>query len=190
MLFGEFKLKYMSLIFLTGNQHKLREAKNILNTPIQNIDFDIEEIQGTSEEIIKHKIKLAYQKIQKPLFVEDVSLEIEAWNGFPGPYIKWLNKSVGREGVSKLMQNETNRNANVICLIGYHDGKKVHIFCGEIKGTIAKKARGENGFGFDPVFIPNGYSQTFAEMTSEEKNKISHRTLALLKFKKILIKRK
>lgn len=176
----------MSLVFLTGNQHKLSETKRILSYSIENINLDLEEIQGNSEEIIQHKIDLAYSKIKKPLFVEDVSLEIKAWNGFPGPYIKWLNESIGKESVSKMMQGETNRNAKAVCLIGYRDSKRTYFFRGEIEGKITNTPRGENGFGFDSVFLPNGYEKTFGEMTDGEKNKISHRTLALLKFQKFL----
>jgi len=122
----------------------------------------------------------------KPLFVDDVALHIEAWNGFPGPFIKHLLEAVGSEGIVKMMKDETKRGVIAKAAIGFHNGKEVVTFVGEVKGTLAPEPRGEGGWGWDPLFIPNHTNKTYAEMTPEEKNAVSHRRAALEEFKKYL----
>lgn len=159
----------------------------ILSIPLQIASLELEEIQSLdSEKIARYKVEAAYAKLKKPVFVEDVGFFIEAWNGFPGPFAKYLHRSVGNEGILRMLQAEKNRGVIARSVIAYHDGGVIYTFAGEHKGTISDAPRGGSGWGWDPIFIPEGASLTYAEMGTEEKNKISHRAYALLQFKKFL----
>lgn len=173
------------LYFVTSNEGKIKEAEMILGIPINPVKADLEEIQSLDlQEIVKAKAVKAFELIHKPLFVDDVGLYIEAWNGFPGPFIKYLRDAVGNEGLLGMMKEETNRQLVAKAAIGFHNGKEVLTFTGEVNGTLATEPRGEGGWGWDPVFIPAHTDKTYAELTAEEKNAISHRRIALEKFKK------
>ena len=174
----------MKITLVTGNKAKAGEVKRILNIPLQVSSIELDEIQEIDlEKVALHKINQAFQIVKKPVIVDDVSVEIDAWNGFPGPLIKWLLKA-GESDASvllKMLKGEKNRSAKAKLAVGFHDGKKAYIFVGEVKGTIAEEIRGENGFGWDPVFIPQGHTKTFAQMSVKEKDAISHRGRALKK---------
>lgn len=179
----------MNIVFVTGNKPKVREAEQILDIPLEIEDVDLDEIQELDlEKVALHKINQAYKIVGKPVIIDDVSVEIDAWKGFPGPLIKWVLKSSGgsAELILKLLEGEKNRKAKARLAIGFHDGKKAHIFYGEVDGTISDEIRGENGFGWDPVFIPEGETQTFAEMDPHYKNTLSHRKRALDKLSDFL----
>ena len=175
------------LYFVTSNEGKIKEAEMILGIPIKPMRADLEEIQSLDlEEIVKAKAIKAFELVQKPLFVDDVGLYIEAWNGFPGPFVKYLRDAVGNEGLLKMMKNETNRKIIAKAAIGFHNGKEVITFMGEVKGTLAVEPRGQGGWGWDPIFIPSHTDKTYAELTVEEKNAVSHRREVLEIFKKYL----
>tara|TARA_Y100000034_G_C6594139_1_gene258212 strand:- start:3 stop:536 length:534 start_codon:yes stop_codon:yes gene_type:complete len=175
----------MTLYFITGNQNKLREVQAII-PDVEGVDMDLPEIQSLDpQKIITEKLKEAVKEKEGEYFVEDTSLYLECLNGFPGPLIKWLLERLGKEGIAELVSNYENNNVVAKTVIGYSNGKDIHFFIGEIKGKIVTP-RGESDFGFDPIFEFNG--RTFAEMTAEEKNKISHRKQALMKFKEFLEK--
>lgn len=181
------------LVLVSGNKPKAREVERIIQIPIDIVDVEIDEIQGLDpKKIVLHKLNEAFKIVGKPVIVDDVSFEVEVWNGFPGPLIKWLLEGKNDPSlILKMLGNEKNRKATAKLYLGYHDGKKSHIFSGEVKGTIANESRGDNGFGWDKVFIPDGFNQTFAEMDLESdqqniKDKISHRGKTLAKFKKFL----
>ncbi len=179
----------MKIIFVTGNKGKAREAEEILNIPLDIRSIDLDEIQGMDlEKIALYKINQAYKMVKKPVMVDDVSVEIDAWGGFPGPLIKWMLKKENDSAklLLKMLAGEKNRKAKARLAIGFHDGKKAHVFYGEVNGRIAEEIRGENGFGWDPVFIPEGEKKTYAEMTTEKKNQVSHRRKALDKLSDFL----
>ncbi|MEX2007701.1 MAG: non-canonical purine NTP pyrophosphatase [Candidatus Levyibacteriota bacterium] len=176
------------LYFVTGNRDKVDEAQKILGLPIEVVDVDINEIQSLDlAKVVKHKAEEAYKKVKKPLFVDDVSFEIKAWNGFPGPFIKFLRIAGNNrhELLLRMLSAEKDRAVRVIAGIGYHDGKKVHIIEGSFVGKIVPR-RGDKGWGFDPYVIPHGYTKTLGELDENVKNKISHRARALKKFKELL----
>lgn len=174
------------IYFATGNKGKVEEARFILNHPVEILDVELDEIQSMNlEEIVEHKARQAYEKIKKPVFVDDVSLEFDIWKGFPGPFIKYL-QHIGNDLILYMMRNESNRKVKLIATIGYFDGNIMHFFTGFIWGTIAVESRGERGWGFDPLFIPDGQEMTFAQMSDKVKNEVSHRRIALDKFKKFL----
>ena len=176
------------LVLVSGNSAKVAEVERILRIPIERVDKDINEIQSMDPEIITlHKLNEAFKIVSKPVIVDDVSFEVEVWNGFPGPLIKWLLEAKNDPSLMlRMMKGETNRNAIARLFVGFHDGTKSHIFKGEVRGVISQEIRGDNGFGWDKVFIPDGYEQTFAEMPAEIKDSISHRGRALDKLKRYL----
>ena len=172
--------------FATGNEHKLKEVNEILGHNLEQISVELFEPQAVDvAEIVREKAEDAFNKTGKIVLVEDTGLEFSAWNRqLPGALIKWFIDSVGNEGVLKMMDSETNRQAVAKTAVGFFDGKQAQVFMGEIKGTIPTAIRGDGGFGWDPIFIPDGYDKSFAEMTSDEKNDISMRRLAVENMKK------
>ena len=178
----------MTLLFLTGNENKIREAKAIIPA-IEGFSVDLTEIQSIDAyEIIKHKLlearKIKQDELQDALIVEDTSLYITGANGLPGPLIKWFEKTIGLNGVKKLADLYGTQ-ATATCLIGYSHKKEIHFFEGTVQGTIVSP-RGKDGFGWDKIFVPEGYTRTFAEMTAEEKNEISMRKIAFEKLRDFL----
>ena len=178
------------IVFVTGNKWKAKETEEILNTKLQISNIELDEIQEIDlEKVAIHKLNQAFKILKKPVIIDDVSFEIDSWNGFPGPLIKWLLKvGNGPSILLKMLEKEKNRGAYARLAIGFHDGKKAHLFLSKVKGSIAHEIRGDNGFGWDRVFIPDGYRQTFAEMDPKLKNSISHRGIALMKFSNFLKK--
>lgn len=177
------------IFFATGNKGKAREAQQILGIPIEIIEVELDEIQDLDlKKIVEHKLRQAFEKVKSPVIIDDVALKLDAWNGFPGPFVKYLH--VASNGNNKLilrmLENEENRKGTLIATIGYHDGRDTHFFTGELGVTIATEERGENGWGLDPILIPEGSEKTYAEMTEEEKNSDSHRKRALMSFKDFL----
>lgn len=178
------------IYFITGNKNKLSEAKSILGeNKVQGLNLELSEIQDIDpHKIIKTKLSEARKLHPGPFFVEDTSLCLEALNGLPGPLIKWFEKAIGNDGIFNLTQKLGNDRATAKNIIGFLDeNNEIHFFEGEISGRIVSP-RGENAFGWDPIFQPNGYKETFAEMNAKTKNMISHRRLALEKMKEYLNK--
>lgn len=176
------------LFFITGNTDKLREVRALIPA-VQGINLDLAEIQ----ELDAHKIiaaKLAEaQKYQTGMFlVEDTSLTLDAMNGLPGPLVKWFLKAVGLEGIYQLTRVCQSTRATARTLIGYADEDGVHFFEGSLCGTLVPP-RGTDGFGWDPLFQPDGSEKTFAEMRSEEKRQWSMRTRAVEALRQYLAQR-
>lgn len=173
-----------SLYFATSNKNKFEEAKEILERfgiALRWYRFSHQEIRSDSlDRIAADAVRSAYKKIKKPVFVEDSGLFIDALNGFPGPYSLWVLQKLGVGGILRLLNGENKRSAHFQASIAFHDIKMIKIFVGVCKGSIAKKERGKGGFGYDSIFVPEGYSHTFAE-NIQLKNKLSHRYKSLLK---------
>lgn len=178
---GYNKILYMyPKFFATKNKDKLREVEEILGRDLEQISIELFEPQGVKvEEVVREKAKDAFHKTGKFVLVEDTSLEFVAWDGLPGALIKWFLDTVGNEGILKMLVGETSRKAIAKTAVGFFDGTQAHIFVGKVTGTVPKMIRGTGGFGWDSIFIPEGYKKSFAEMTSAEKNAISMRKLAL-----------
>lgn len=166
--------------FVTGNPNKLREAQEILGiTMEQGIADHLHEIQTNNiRQLVEHKVTEAWREFQCPVLVEDSGLVFTAWNGLPGVLVKWFEKSVGCEGMLKMLESFENRQAEAVCLTAVYDGKSMIVGEGRVAGTIAPAMRGDQGFGWDVIFIPDGETRTYAEMSSEEKNSRSHRRKA------------
>ncbi len=174
------------IYFATGNKEKAKEAEYILGRNVEIADLELDEIQSTDlEKIAIHKLTQAYEKLKSPVIVDDVALEIDVWDGFPGPFVKFIHDKNNKR-ILRMLKNEKNREATLICTLGYHDGKKIHCFTGKLRVTISKKELGENGWGLDPILIPKGKKLTFSQMTEKEKNSDSHRARALKLLKNFL----
>jgi XTP/dITP diphosphohydrolase len=181
------------VFFATGNIHKFNEIRSILGPlgfSLAMIRMKGDEIQNDDIKEIAHAaVKNAFKRTGLPIFVEDAGLFIDALNGFPGPYAAYVYKTIRNSGILKLMDSVADRQAKFQSVIAYLDQTlpQPECFFGESKGAITQTERkqpGKSGFGFDPIFQPNGSSKTFAEMTIEEKNGYSHRAMAIRKFAK------
>ena len=180
------------IYFATTNEGKLKEAKAILGIEIEGVGlesvFEMQTLDPVT--LTEHKAEQYFEYYKRPIIVEDTFLFIDDMKGLPGPYYKDFLKTIGNEGILKFMQGERNRGAKAQSTLVFKDQKgKPHVFIGEVKGKITNKIKGE-GFGWDPIFVPNGHSKTFGEMEMEEKNKLSMRAKAFKKFKVWLDKQK
>ncbi len=179
--------KFKDFVIVTTNVNKLSEINEILGTKHKLSTIDVPEIQSLNlEEVIRAKAKAAYSIIKKPVLVEDVSFEIKALNGLPGTFVKFFLQTLGTEGTVKLIGKKKSE-TKVTNATAIYDGNTMKIFKSSISGTLSKKDKGSHGFGFDKVFIPRGYSITYAQMPPALKNKISHRAKALKKLRNYLV---
>ncbi len=178
-------MKVSKIYFATTNEGKIAEAKTLLGIGIEGCGLPIDEIQSLdASEVARKKALAYYEKLQKPILVEDVSLTFQALNGLPGTYINDFSKVLDNKGLCHLMRDEKDRCATAITTLVFIDSEGTpHEFVGEVHGDITKEPRGEKGFGWDPIFQPNGSDKTLAEMDIEEKNTYSMRARAFEKFK-------
>lgn len=182
----------MKIIFATHNPNKKKEIDqlfehiDIIGLSDLNFNEEIPETGETLEENAAIKAHTIFQKFNTNCFADDTGLEVNALNGAPGVYsARYAGlPSNAQKNINKLLEalkNKKDRSAQFRTVIHLILNEKTHVFEGVCKGRIATNLCGSDGFGYDPVFIPDGYNITFAEMTLEEKNKISHRGLAIQK---------
>ena len=179
--------QHQELGFVTTNHGKYQETKKILGYPIAQINFfftEPQEIRG--ENIAISKAKVAYSQFKRPVFVDHTSLYFPAWNGFPGGMIGTMLRQVGDAGVVQMISTFSNREAVGETAIAFCDGRDVHVFKGEVKGSVPDHVEGIEYTGWDRIFIPNGYTKRYGEMSLSEKNEISQRRIALDRFKVFL----
>ena len=183
--------KMKKILVITGNQDKADEISAITGLTVEAKKLELSEIQSLSaEEVAKKKAVAAYKIVRQPVLVDDTGMSIEALNGLPGAFVSWFLDSLGSQGILNLIKGQKNRKASVSTCIAYADVSGVQTFVGAVNGTIPTELRGDRGFGYDPIFIPNGNDKTYAEMTPEEKNEISMRKIALMKFKEYITSQK
>ena len=170
--------------FITSNKGKYVEARAIIDG-LEQKDLGYTEIQAdTLEEVAVYGINEIMARLKEPAMLEDAGLFIEALGGFPGVYSAYVQKTIGNEGILRLMDGVSNRKAFFKSVVVYSEpGLEPRMFQGIVEGQIGHEARGSSGFGYDPIFIPEGESRTVAEMPLDEKNKISHRGQAFRKLK-------
>lgn len=155
-------------IFITGNQHKADYLAKLLEVPLRHQKVELDELQSLDlHEIVEHKVRQAYDTVGAPVLVEDVSLEFRALGGLPGPFIKWFIEHAGPDACCRMLNDFDDRSAVIRCTFGYYDGKDVRLFDSEMTGRISQEPRGSNGYGFDTIFIVDGYDITRAEMPPE-----------------------
>lgn len=183
-----------SLVFVTGNAKKLEEIAAILGKDfpwtIKNQKIDLPEYQGEANDISISKCKAAQALVSGPVIVEDTCLGFNAMKGLPGPYIKWFLDKLGPEGLYNMLAGWEDKSAEAICTFAYSSGNpgdEVILFQGRTKGTIVSP-RGSRDFGWDPIFQPDGYTETYAELPKSVKNEISHRSQALKELKNYFVK--
>ena len=203
----------MKIVFATNNQHKLEEIRSILGDSIEVLslkdigcDVDIPETGKTLEENALQKAQYVYDHYHMDCFADDTGLEVDALNGAPGVYSARYAGGEGHDSeanMTKLLQElgeNNNRNARFrtvialiqkknVCPCGCTSIKEVHQFEGIVEGEIIRERRGGEGFGYDPIFQPSGYNQTFAELGMDIKNHISHRARATAKLAEFLLKK-
>ena len=201
----------MKIVFATNNQHKLSEIRQILGSRVEVLslndigcDVDIPETGTTLEENALQKAQYIYDNYHIDVFADDTGLEVEALNGAPGVYSARYaalecvatesQKAVSHDSEANMARllrelgDNNNRRARFRTVIALIQQGKVHEFEGIVNGNIISERRGGEGFGYDPIFQPEGYDQTFAEMGAETKNHISHRARATQKLADYLLK--
>jgi XTP/dITP diphosphohydrolase len=173
------------MLFVTSNPGKAREAAEILGEEVERVDHDYAEIQSDSlVEIAEKGVRECYDELGEPCFVDDSGMFVEGVDGFPGPYSSYVYSTLGIGGVLRALEGVEDRSARFDCAVAYHDGDEVHTFEGTVRGRVAYEPRGEGGFGYDPVFEvkEDERGRTFAEMSPDEKNAVSHRRRAFEAF--------
>ena len=162
------------LTFVTKNKEKIADIKEMLGDMIElsfESDIELTEIQSLSvEDVVSFKAKEAFELLNKPVAVSDSGLEIVSLKKFPGALVKYVNETIGQEGLAKLMEGKHERTAYFVAAISYYDKENgLKVFVKKDEGTIAEAPRGE-GWHFDKLFIPKGESKTWAEIGREDKN--------------------
>ena len=170
----------MKVLFATGNPGKLREVQAKfapLGFEVEQLKDEYPEIQAdTLEEVVQEGLKWLYERHKTPIIIDDSGIFIEALAGFPGVYSAYVFKTLKCEGILKQMEYIDNRRAEFRCCAGYVDADgQISFKTGYSQGYIIYEKRGSGGFGYDPIFVPDEFNQTFAELDMESKNKISHR---------------
>lgn len=157
--------------FITGNQNKADYLAKYLGFPVDHKKVDLDEIQSLDlREIVEHKVRQAYEKIQAPVLVEDSSLSFKALNGLPGPFIKFFVDNIPFQDICDLLKDK-DRSATANATFGYYDGETLKIIEGGLNGTIAESPAGSNGWDWDQFFIPEGYEVTRASLNDEDYQK-------------------
>ena len=172
----------MEILFATSNQNKVREAAKIgaeYGVSFKQISLLYPEVRAESvAEVALEGARYVHNQINHPVLVEDSGLFIDELNGFPGPYSAYVFHKIGCQGILDLLKDCKHRKARFISAVGYASGDELKVFEGVCEGEIAFGVFGEKGFGYDPIFIPDGFEKTFAQ---DEKNKhlVSHRRISV-----------
>lgn len=187
------KTNALVITVVTGNAKKLEEISAILGLDrlsLRSEKIELPELQGEPEDIVTEKCRIAAERVSMPgpVLVDDTSLCYNALNGLPGPYVKWFLDKTGHDGLNRILAGYEDKSAYAQCIFAFTFGKgqEIQTFTGRTNGKIVP-ARGPTNFGWDPVFLPDGFDQTYAEMPKSLKNSISHRYKAAQKLKEYLI---
>lgn len=171
------KLGLMNVTFITGNPQKAEFMAKYLDYPVEHQKIELDEIQSLDQlEITEHKARQAYEKIKKPVIVEDIGLYFSALGRLPGPLIRWFLEEIGNDGMCRILNSYDNRGAVAKVCAAYFDGTILKTFEGEVSGHISDKPYGDDGFGWNCIFVPEGANKTYAQMDGEETQKYSLRT--------------
>jgi XTP/dITP diphosphohydrolase len=173
----------VKLVVVTSNPNKAHEVAAFFSgsVSVTHVALECPELRsGDVSEIAREKAKYAYGEIGAPLIVDDTAFEIDALNGFPGPFAAYVLDTIGNAGILRLMDGVQDRTASFTTAIAFADADGIQVFSGTIHGTITLAPRGREGFGYDPIFECMG--KTLAEIPLAEKSRISHRAKALRAF--------
>jgi len=171
------------VLFVSSNRHKYDEAKGVLKARgIRSAyaESELEEIQSDSlAAVAQAKARDAFSKFQRPVMVEDDGIFVDALGGFPGVYSSYVHKTIGLDGVLRLLEDRDDRSASFAAVVSYcEDGAPPRTFEGRVSGAISAAKLGR-GWGYDPVFVPDDSDMTFAQMSPGDKTRMSHRSMAL-----------
>lgn len=163
-------------VLVTGNPNKLVEARRIVGTGLRGVELDLPEIQSLDlTEVLRAKAEEAWRRLGRPLVVEETGLELEAMNGFPGPFVKWMLEAMGAEGIARLARSCGEVGVVARCALLYRHEAGSLIVEGTTRGELVLPPRGRGGYGWDPVFLPAGETKTYGELSAEDKDRLAHR---------------
>lgn len=176
------------LVFITGNEHKAEYLAKWLGIDVPHQKVDVDEIQSLDlREVVEHKARTAYTIVGKPVLVEDIALTFAAMGRLPGTLIKWFLQELGIDGTCRVGNAYEDKRAEAAIMYGLYDGRELRIFEGRKTGRIAPEPRGES-WGWNNMFIPDGWDKTYGEMTDDEFKSCSHRYIAIEKLRDYLQK--
>jgi len=173
------------IVFVTTNPGKMGEAKAIgaeYGISFVQDEYDVFEVQSNDlSEVAIECAKDAWPLVKRPMIVEDSGFFVNALKGFPGVYSAFVLKTIGNSGILRLLEGAKDRSSAMRSAVAYTDGKETKLFTGEVKGDVSECCKGTTGFGYDPIFIPQGSGKTFGEDFAY-KNKVSHRAKSIRAF--------
>lgn len=173
-------------VFITGNQYKADYLAKWIGYKVERQTIDLEELQSLDAyAVVEHKVKEAFKQLGRPVLVEDVSFTLRALGRLPGTLIKWFLQELGQQGLLELAHKYEDNSVVVSIIYALYDGNEIKYFGATVEGTVSTELRGES-HGWNSLFIPDGYTQTFAEMDDETFHACSHRGQALEKLKAYL----
>lgn len=177
------------LTYITSNPGKLEEFERHCHFLAKRTSLHFREIQSLDlAEIVRDKAVQAHAQIKGPVLVDDCSLVFSALGKLPGPLIKWFYHELGNQGLCDLLNGKDDRSCVAEVCYALYDGKDMQLFSGTMEGTITETPRGDKSFGWTPIYIPKGYSQTYAELAVEDQHKVAMQRPALEKLAKFLQK--
>lgn len=176
-----------SALLVTGNPGKLAEAQRLCGVEMQAARLDLPEIQSLDiYEVLRAKALQAFHLLHQPVVIDETGLELAALGGFPGCLVKWMLESVGAEGIARTAHALAEPRATARCALLFFDGSQEIAAEGTTDGTIVLPPRGAGGFGWDPIFQPDGSDKTFAELSAPDKDTLSHRGAAWRRLTELL----
>lgn len=175
-------------VFVSGNKNKVHWLQVFLGQPVQHHALDLTEIQSlNSLAVVEHKAREAYKILKKPVLIEDTSVVFTVLGSLPGPFIKFFLEELGNEGICALLNSYDDRSAEAVVMFGYYDGVSLQTFEGRVRGRISDIPKGTESFGWNPIFIPDGATKTYAEMDEAEFTERSARNIAVQRMKPYLL---
>lgn len=169
-------MKLPGFVLVTGNLGKVREAEQVLGFAPEHEDIDLPEIQSLDmNEVLEAKAEEAWRRLERPLVVEETGLELAALGGFPGPLVKWMLQAIGPAGMADAAAKLGDPTATARTALLYRDAHRTVVAEGAVRGQLVVEPRGELGFGWDPIFVPETSEKTYAELTESEKGRLGHR---------------
>lgn len=184
-------MSHKNFTFVSGNLDKVKLLEKFLGYKVDHHALDLPEIQSLDmQQVVEDKAKAAFNILNNPVLVDDVSLKIHAMGNLPGTLVKFFLKAVGTKGICKMVDAFGDRSATAVTIFVYYDGQKIHTFIGEVEGSVSPEPRGDDtvlpGMGWNSIFIPGGQDKTLAEMGEGVFEDFTPRARAVEKLKKFL----
>ena len=184
-------MKQPAITLITGNPHKLRDISDRIGLELLRRDINLPEIQSTDVvEVATEKAKEAYARLGVPILIDDASLTFNHWKTLPGALIKFFMTNVGANGLLDMLKGAEDRRCVMDCVLVYYDQEGPQIFHGRTNGFVSEEVRGDHGWGYDTIVIPEGEEQTCAELTGEKYWHYSSRQRAIDAFNVSAIRRR